>query len=112
MTLNLRKGLWKDKDTGDLARDVAKSFKGVVHGRINEFDAPYTEPFYVSAPHEPKGLLCIRLRNVTGRAETPIATGALCHFVWEGSKKRCRIDSIDGMSPGTAIYRFTFLMVG
>jgi len=109
---SIRKRLWEDKDLGELARDVDDAFSALVNLEVKEFDAIYTEPFYVGSDYEPKILFCGRIRNVE-QLETPLLTGGLCHFVGEASKQRLRVNSIDGLTTGTGIvYRFTFLLIG
>lgn len=112
MTSPIRKRVWSDKDLGELARDVASALEGIPTLKIKKFEAQYTEPLYVAYDHEPEILFCGRVRRFHDE-ETPVRTGGLCHFTWEGNRSRCRIDSIDGMTPEPGVlYRFTFLMVG
>lgn len=108
----IKRRLYKDADLAEFARNVCDAFDGLPALEIKEFDAPYTEPLYLGADSEPKILFCGRIRALTA-LETPLLTGGLTHFVWEGSKSRLRVNSIDGMTPtpGT-LYRFTFLLVG
>ena len=109
----LRKRMWKDKDMGDLARDVDDALADIPFLKLKKFEAPYTEPFYVAADKEPEILIMGRIRNITDLAQQPVLTGALCHFQWDGARKRCVINSIDGMTATSGVlYRFTFLMVG
>jgi hypothetical protein len=108
----IRKRLWKNRDLGELARDVDTVISKVPWIELVQFDAPYTEPLYVGYDHEPAILWCGRIRNVE-TMETPLRTGGMVHFTWEGTRKRCRIDSVDGMTPTPGdTYRYTFLMVG
>lgn len=118
---NLRKGIWEQsdvralaRDMGDFARDVAAHFGRTSSSGFTKkkLDAVYTEPFYLSSDSEPDGLIAVRIRKLTA-LETPILTGGVCHFTYDAAHKRCRINSIDGMTPEPGVlYRFTFLMVG
>jgi hypothetical protein len=111
VTSAIRKRLWKDKDLGELARDIDDALALIPTLKIKKFDAPYTEPLDVGYDHAPELVLC-RIRRVSA-LETPTLTGGFCHFVWDGVRSRIRINSIDGMTPEPGvIYRFTFMMVG
>lgn len=112
MIKQLRKRLWKDRDLGELARDVSDALGSLTAFEVKQFDAPYTEPMYVGYDHEPNAIVLGRVRNVK-TPETPVTAGSLVHFTWEGTRKRCRINEIHDMTPAPGeTYRFTFLMVG
>jgi hypothetical protein len=117
--LNIRKRMWSEKvsgkDVGDFARDVSEALSTIPFLKIKRFEAPYTEPFYVSSNVEPEGLLCLRIIRVgSGQLQqSPVLTGALCHFTWDGQKRRIVIESIDGMSPSPGLlFRYSFLLIG
>ena len=104
---------FQDSAVSELARNIRSAFVEIVDTKIVEYDAPYTEPLTVAYDHEPKGVMVLRIRNVSDLAEIPLKTGGTVQFVWDGTRKRCRIDSIDGMTPTQgATYRYTFWMIG
>lgn len=92
-------------------RDLDQAQRRGAKLHLREFAAIYTEPFWMgSLKSKPAGILCIRIQAVNG-PEVPVsAAGALVHFVWDGPDKGARITKIQGMTSGTAQYRFTFLI--
>lgn len=97
-------------DIGEMARDLAQFLGQLPPLKVLEFTAQYAEPMYVAFDHNPQAVVLMRLRYASS-PETPVLSGGMVHGAWDGS--RFRVDSIDGMSPGTGLnYIFTFLMVG
>jgi hypothetical protein len=108
-----QKTFHKDADISELARDLRAAFLEIPLLKIVTIEGQYTEPMAIGYDHEPAGVMVLRVQNVRNSAEVPLRSGGTVHFVWDGTRKRCRIDSIDGMTPlAGATYRFTFLMIG
>lgn len=102
----LRRALGENfRDSDDAARVQPNTY-------ARELTQAYTEPMYLSLPNEPQvGIILARLRRVPND-EKPVPTGGTVHFVWEGTQSRARITSIDGLTPGSSVYRFNFWVVG
>lgn len=108
-----KKTFFKDADVSELARTLRDAFRKIPIFVITEVEGPYTEPLSVGYDHEPAGVMVLRVQNISDLMEVPLKTGGTVHFAWDGTRKRCRIDSIDGMTPTQgATYRYTFLMIG
>jgi hypothetical protein len=108
-----KKTFFKDADVSELARTLRDAFSRIPILSIVTMEGPYTEPLYLGYDHEPAGVMILRVQNISDYMEVPLKTGGTTHFVWDGTRSRCRIDSIDGMTPTEgATYRFTFLMIG
>lgn len=109
----VRKDTWDDvspRDIGELARDIRAKFSTLSKRKLVEFESQYTEPMYVSFDTNPKAITCLRVRNKAAQ-ETPVLCGQMVHWAWDSS--RAKINSIDGMSPGSGLtYLFTFEAVG
>jgi hypothetical protein len=109
----VRKDTWDSvtpTDIGELARDLRAKLATIPRRRIVEFEGLYTEPMYVGVESNPKALACLRVRNKAAQ-EAPVLCGQMVHWVWDSG--RAKINSIDGMSPGSGLtYMFTFEAVG
>ena len=108
-----KKTFFKDPDVSELARTLRDAFNAIPVFKIVSVEGPYSEPLTVGYDHEPGGVMVLRVQNISDYMEVPLKTGGTVHFVWDGTRKNCRITSIDGMSPTQgATYRFTYLMIG
>lgn len=93
-------------------RQLDDYIKGNVKLALTEFDSLYTTPMYVGLEAEPKGILCVRIRRLPA-LEAVTSFDPMVGYVWDGARKRAKVDAIGGMLTGTGrTFRFTFLLVG
>lgn len=92
-------------------RDIDDYMRGTLRVvAVPQFDALYTEPFYVSLPAEPLALLCLRVRQV-GQLATPLVViGCTVPFEWDGAQSRAKVGQVYGLVVNTE-YRFNFATV-
>jgi hypothetical protein len=112
--VTLRKDNWDDasispNDVGELVRDLKAKFANIVPRKIVEVTQLYAEPMYISLDHNPIAIDCLRVRQQNAQ-ETPVLAGRAVHWVWDST--RAKVNSIDGMTPGSTNYIFTFELVG
>ena len=111
---DIRGMLSKDKELGELKRDLQQKLKSIPRFEIKTINGAYSEPMYLGLKEKPVGL--IMLGCMDGRdQEDPesVLGGGFCHCTWEAAKSRLRINSIDGLRPDpTVLFRFNFLVVG
>jgi hypothetical protein len=110
----VRQVTWDQKtvsptDLGELARDLLAKFATIPLRKIVEVTQLYAEPMYLAADHNPTAITCLRVRQQNSQ-EAPVLSGAAVHWVWDSN--RAKINSIDGMTPGSTNYIFTFELVG
>jgi hypothetical protein len=91
-------------------RDIDNALRRGVKWTPRVVETLYTEPMWIRLRSAPIAIIAGRIQSLNG-PEVPLsAAGALVHFVWDGPEKSARITKIQGMTSGTAQYRFTFLI--
>jgi hypothetical protein len=104
----------KDKELGELKRDLAAALKKLPSFELKTVNAPYTEPMYLGLKSKPQGVLLLNAIDASDQEDPEaVLSGGFCHCTWEGVKNRMRINSIDGFTPDpTVLFRFLFMVVG
>jgi hypothetical protein len=104
----------KDKELGELKRELQAALKKIPPLEIKDVIAPYSEPMYLGLTSRPRGVMLLWAVDATDQ-ENPEAyfAGVSCHSTWDGLQNRMRINSIDGLTPDPSkTFKFSFLVVG
>lgn len=106
----LRRPVTGDPVIDESFRDLDDYMRGTLRWiEVPQFDAQYTEPFFVKLEQEPIGLVCVRVRP-TAQLTAALVAGGVVPFEWDGVGARAKILKVDGLTVGTT-YRFNLIAV-
>ena len=106
--------LSKDKELGELKRDIQSALKNIPKFEVKTINGAYEEPMYLLHKTRPTGVLLLSCFDGRDQEDPQdVLAGVFCHWTWDGVKSRIRINSIDGLTPSALmLFRFAFLVVG
>lgn len=104
----VRKRLYQDRDTAELARDVSNELDSQPRRTLLRFTRVFRLPMFVPFPREPDAVLVLRIRKDSA-PEEPISVLTTVSYTY--TPQGIRIDALDGPDDDVA-YRFTLEVVG